>query len=124
LSNQTHLRTSGEFRQAYAQGKRYDGRLMTIFIRPNNLPYHRFGITASRKATGHAVNRNRAKRLLREVFRLSSPTLDTLHLKYDWVFNARRVLLETKMQTPYDEFTAMLARVARDEQRGLTACGN
>jgi ribonuclease P protein component len=89
---------------------------MTAFVCPNGLAHHRFGITASRKATGDAVERNRAKRLLREMFRLSSPVLDSLHLRYDWVFNARRSLLSVKVAEPLEEFRGLVSYVARDER--------
>jgi ribonuclease P protein component len=117
LSKQAHLRASAEFRRVYAEGKRYDGRLMTAFIQPNDLQHHRLGITASRKATGNAVERNRAKRLLRETFRLSEVELSGLQLKYDWVLNAKRSLLLVKVSAPLEEFHRILARAANDESR-------
>ena len=115
MSKQAHLRASAEFRRVYASGRRYDGRLMTAFIQPNDLPHHRLGVTASRKATGNSVERNRAKRLLRETFRLSSPALESLKLKYDWVLNAKRSLLQVKVSAPLEEFQRIMARAASDE---------
>lgn len=109
------LRSSGDFRKVYASGRRYESRLMTAFVRPNGLEHHRLGITASRKAIGNAVERNRSKRLLREAFRLSEEDLDELKTRYDWVLNARRSLLDIKSDAALEEFQKIIARVSSDE---------
>ena len=114
----TNLRGSNDFQRVYKTGKRYEGHLLTVFVLPNSLPQHRLGITASRKALGKAVDRNRAKRLLREAFRLTRPHLDRLTRKYDWVLNARRSLLSLEGRRPSDEFEKMIAKVANDEAAG------
>jgi ribonuclease P protein component len=114
----TNLRGSNDFQRVYKTGKRYEGHLLTVFVLPNSLPQHRLGITASRKALGKAVDRNRAKRLLREAFRLTRPHLDRLTRKYDWVLNARRSLLSLEGRRPSDEFEKLIAKVASDEAAG------
>lgn len=114
-----HLRSSDDFRRVYAHGKRYDGSLMTAFVYPNGLEHHRFGITASRKAVGNAVKRNRSKRLLRETFRHGEAAMEGTKLKYDWVINARRSLLAVKVEDPLAEFRQILARVRSDEHDDL-----
>ena len=113
------LRSSGDFRKVYASGRRYESRLMTAFVRPNGLEHHRLGITASRKAIGNAVERNRSKRLLREAFRLSQVALEGLDIRYDWVLNARRSLLKVKSGAALEEFQKIVARVSNDEQNDL-----
>ena len=100
-----------EFRRVYASGRRIEGRFMTVFILPAETGFHRVGITASKKAIGNAVERNRAKRLLREAFRLSRAELAGLPVKYDWVLNARRDLLRVKVDEPLAEFRAMVVKV-------------
>lgn len=117
MPKDTHLRTSAEFQRVYASGQRYDGRFLTAFVLGNDLPHHRFGITASRKAIGNAVQRNRSKRLLRETFRLSREALEGMQGKYDWVLNAKRALLRGKLDAPLAEFQQLVARAAINELR-------
>ena len=110
-----YLRGSNDFQKVYRKGKRYDGVLITAFVLPNKLPHNRFGITASRKAIGHAVARNRARRLLKETFRLKQYRLDDLREKYDWVINAKRNLPALKVQAAFEDFEDVVSRVAKDE---------
>ncbi len=111
------LRDPAEFRRVYGRGERYNGRFMTAFVLPNDSEHQRLGVTASRKTSVRAVERNRMKRLLRESFRLSEATLAGLQTNYDWVLNARRSLLTVKSVEPMEEFQRIVARVASDEQR-------
>jgi len=95
-------------------GKRYDGRLMTAFVWPNNCGSHRLGITASRKVARAAVDRNRLKRLLRETFRLSGENLREMQVHYDWVLNAKRSLLGVKLAAALEDFQGIVGRLAND----------
>ena len=97
----------------YAKGRRYDTRWFTVFIYPRGFANHRLGVTASSKAVGSAVNRNRAKRILREVFRLGTGDLDLITLKYDWVLNAKRSLLVSKAEDRAAEFKRIIQQVIK-----------
>ena len=110
-----YLRGSNDFQKVYRLGKRYEGVLMTAFVLRNNLSHNRLGVTASRKAIGNAVKRNRAKRLLKETFRLRNPSLKGLLQNYDWVINAKRRLPALKVDAAIEEFERLVSRVAREE---------
>ena len=64
LSPQERIRRRAEFQRVYERGLRMHARFMTLFVLANNLPVTRLGVAATRKLGG-AVQRNRAKRLLR-----------------------------------------------------------
>ena len=111
LPKEARLAKRAEFLRVYEQGFRIEGRLMTVFVLPNDRDIHRVGITATKKAIGKAHDRNRAKRLLRETFRLSKAELSAVETKYDWVLNARRGILRAKLEKPLAEFKGLIAKV-------------
>ena len=110
-----YLRCSRDFQKVYRNGRRYDGALMTAFVLPNKLPQNRFGITASRKGVGNAVQRNRARRLLRETFRSQKALITSLQERYDWVVNAKRRLPMLKLSAAITEFETLISRIAQQE---------
>jgi ribonuclease P protein component len=66
------LEGSNAYRLVFDHGERFGGRLMTAWIhRANDGKGWRLGVVAGRSAIPGAVGRNRAKRLLREAFRLN-----------------------------------------------------
>ncbi|MGI8838529.1 MAG: ribonuclease P protein component [Pyrinomonadaceae bacterium] len=114
-----YLRGSRDYQKVYRNGRRFDGTLMTTFVLPNKLAQNRFGITASRKAVGNAVLRNRARRLLRETFRLNKSSLSSLQENYDWVVNAKRKLPALKLSAAVEEFETLVSRIAQQESDKL-----
>lgn len=79
---QTAIKENHLFRKAYARGKRASAENITVFVlrdvkanqlqkaHPLKQKVNRLGIQASKKIGG-AVQRNRAKRVIREAYRLT-----------------------------------------------------
>lgn len=63
------LRHKREFEAVYEAKVRKHRGPLTVFALPNTLPNHRLGLSVP-KRVGSAPRRNRAKRCLREAFRL------------------------------------------------------
>lgn len=102
-----HLRRRADFQAAYERGVKVSGRLMTMFVRPNEGPAARLGIAATRKI-GRAVARNRAKRLTRELFRNWKPAAGL-----DIVVVPRREFLDASYPALEREFRNLLERAVR-----------
>jgi len=62
------LRTGADFDAVFKKGARLDGPIFLIVAAPNGRRFDRLGLAVSRRVGG-AVERNRARRLLREGFR-------------------------------------------------------
>jgi len=78
LPRSARLRSAEQFAAALAQGSAGARRHFMVFARPNGLEHARIGIITSRKAAPRAVDRNRVKRMVREVFRGCRGRLDGL----------------------------------------------
>ena len=89
------------------QGIKVHGAKFTLFRFPNGTTSGRLGIAATRKLGG-AVARNKAKRLIREVFRRNK-----LAPGFDIVIVPRRELLGTSLVALEREFRNTLERSAR-----------
>jgi len=75
-----------EFRQVQLGGRRIHTPHFLIVVQPNALQNTRLGITVTKKV-GTAVQRNRIKRIVREVFRRNRHLFPASH---DVVFIAKR----------------------------------
>ena len=101
------VRKRAEYKRIYDRGVKVNSRAFTLFRFANGLDHGRLGIAATRKLGG-AVIRNRAKRLVREVFRRNK-----LAPGFDIVIVPRRELLDTSLVALEREFRNSLERSAR-----------
>ena len=102
-----HIRRSAEFQGVYERGVRLRGRFSTTFFLPNDHGVGRLGIAATKKLGG-AVVRNRAKRLIREVFRRNK-----LASGFDIVVIPNRDLLDASLTVLETEYRGLVERGTR-----------
>ena len=82
------LRKKSDFDSIYNRGKSVGDRYLVLFYRKNNLPYNRTGFLASKKV-GNSVQRNRARRLMKESYRHLEKSLP---MGYDFIIIARNTI--------------------------------
>ncbi|MGD9028493.1 MAG: ribonuclease P protein component [Anaerolineae bacterium] len=76
MERKTRLRHTTDVQRVYDEGESWAHPLLILVIRPNDLGSSRVGVTASSNV-GNAVERNRAKRLLREAARQLYPLFES-----------------------------------------------
>lgn len=65
MQDRNRLKSGSDFRRVYGARRRSEGRLVSLYRRPNQLGHPRVGFSVSTKVGG-AVVRNKVKRRLRE----------------------------------------------------------
>ncbi len=86
------LKLNKDFKRLYYRGKSAVSRTVVVYVNKNRKGIIRVGLTCG-KAVGKATVRSRAKRLMRESFRLMYPELAP---GYDIVIVARRSIVGKK----------------------------
>jgi ribonuclease P protein component len=79
------LHNKSEFDRVYKDARRFADALFAIFVRANDGPGARLGLSIAARIIGGAVRRNHLKRLIRESFRHHHHELPAV----DIVINAR-----------------------------------
>ncbi len=103
------LKDARVFARLYKKGFKASCPGVTAYFLRNNRPYNRFGITAGKKIGG-AVERNRAKRILRAAYRKNELSVP---LGCDIVFVAREEI-NGKKSTEFDRLFVKLERAVSE----------
>lgn len=110
LGRRERIRRRPDFQAVFEHGRRASGRYMTVLVLPTRLTMARLGIVASRKL-GDAVQRNRAKRLIRDLFRRHKLALG--NSGHDVVIIPRPELLDAALDTLEADYRSVLRRLFR-----------
>lgn len=108
------LKENHIFQRLYHKGHSCAGKYMVVYCRPNHMGFNRVGYTVSKKL-GHAVVRNRARRRLREVYRLDEAGL---RAGFDIVVVARGRCVNAGFQGLQAEFSRLTGKLGlRQEEK-------
>jgi ribonuclease P protein component len=110
VRSEQRLRSRLEFKRVYAEGIKVGGAFVVVFARPREGTTSRLGITATRRCGG-AVERNRARRRVRELFRrhpevLAGPPVDL-------VVNVRAECARVAWRELEEEYLTCVRRAVR-----------
>jgi ribonuclease P protein component len=107
LSKKQRIIKASLFREAFAQKKSFVGRFMVLWLRKGEGASLRLGVVTSKKVSNRAVDRNRARRVLRAIYREHRAEFSG---EFDVVIIGRRNILSA----PYADVEAELLRLARN----------
>ena len=106
MKRRFRLRSSIDFQRVRRFGKSYAHPLVVLIALPNQLEITRFGFAAGR-SVGKAVQRNRAKRLMRAAV---SMHISTIGPGWDLVLIARRPMAEASFSQTQTAISDLLHR--------------
>ena len=86
------LRNRQDFTRLYNKGKSSGSKYVVLLCLKNGLDHNRKAFVSSKKV-GNAVQRNRARRLMREALR---PLEESFKSGYDYIFIARSTINDSK----------------------------
>ena len=106
------LKDDRTFSRLYKKGERSGNPVICAYFQKNKSPLSRLGITAGKKVGG-AVERNRAKRIIRAAYRKNEKILP---IGYDIVIVARPDIRDKK-STDLDPFFKKLSKDMKSREK-------
>lgn len=112
------LKRNRDFNRLYLRGRSYVTPSLVAYVQKNRQKEVRIGITTSKKI-GNAVQRNRARRIIRESCRKSMPNIKP---GYDIVLVARKRATQIKCGEILNALTKMLnqANILKEQKQEKT----
>lgn len=71
LNRRQRITKTSDFQKVFSEGRKFVGKYMVMWVGTSPEPFFRLGVVTSMRSIRKAVHRVRARRLLRESFRLN-----------------------------------------------------
>ncbi len=99
------------YRRIFDRGRSIKGRLLVAWHLTADDADRQAGVVVSKKSFHDAVDRNRAKRLMREAYRLLAKE-GSVPEKTEWIFIGRASLKGRRCQDVMEEMSRIVSRVS------------
>ncbi|MDD5922632.1 MAG: ribonuclease P protein component [Eubacteriales bacterium] len=106
------LRKQKDFDFVYKKGKYSASKFLVIMYCKNRMRESRYAFVASKKV-GNSVSRNRARRLMKESYRLSGLEFPE---GYDYIFVARKGIEDASLKEVQKSLVSAYRRIVRKKQ--------
>ena len=113
MLKKTVLRRKSDFKRLYNSGKSVNEKCIVMILKKNALPYNRMAFLASKKI-GNSVARNRARRLMKESYRIMDEKFGP---GYDVAFIARKTICGLKCGDVKRSMESAIKRAGRIKER-------
>ena len=107
-----------KYKRIFDRGRSVKGRLLVGWYREADDADREAGVVVSKKTFHDAVDRNRAKRLVREAYRLLAKE-GKVPEKTEWIFIIRSFIRGKKVQDVEADIAAMCSRVSSNARATL-----
>jgi ribonuclease P protein component len=108
LNRDDTLHLKSEFNYVKQNGKKFVGRYMLLITAPSDEKHVRIGIICGKRFSKKAVTRNRARRLIKESFRLIKNGVRTSHC----IFIVRQKMKNAKMPEVQKEMIRLMQKAS------------